>query len=157
MLIDWTSFLLKDMIPVCLDKVIKSLVISFFFAATIFIIIDAIWLMITVKLFYKPLLGSLLLDKPILWAAILFYLVYPMGLTFVILKPAIEAESIALAFWTGLVFGIVAYGTYNLTNMATIKNWSSTVVFVDLIWGGLLTGITSGLVVYIMKNLISTN
>ncbi len=135
----------------------KSLVISFFFAATIFIIIDAIWLMITVKLFYKPLLGSLLLDKPILWAAILFYLVYPMGLTFVILKPAIEAESIALAFWTGLVFGIVAYGTYNLTNMATIKNWSSTVVFVDLIWGGLLTGITSGLVVYIMKNLISTN
>ena len=70
---------------------------------------------------------------------------------------ALSAESIALAFWTGLVFGIVAYGTYNLTNMATIKNWSSTVVFVDLIWGGLLTGITSGLVVYIMKNLISTN
>ena len=135
----------------------KILITSFLFASIIFLIIDVLWLSYSVKVFYRPQLGSLLLDKPILWAAILFYLVYPMGLTFVILKPAIEAESIALAFWTGLVFGIVAYGTYNLTNMATIKNWSSTVVFVDLIWGGLLTGITSGLVVYIMKNLISTN
>ena len=131
----------------------KSLVISFFFAATIFIIIDAIWLMITVKLFYKPLLGSLLLDKPILWAAILFYLIYMFGLMIIIIQPALEKESIFHAFWTGIIFGVVAYGTYNFTNMATVKNWSPYVVFVDTIWGGLLSGSSAALGIFISKKL----
>ena len=132
----------------------KMLISSFLFASIIFLIIDILWLSYSVKVFYRPQLGSLLLDKPILWAAILFYLVYPMGLTFVILKPAIEAESIALAFWTGLVFGIVAYGTYNLTNMAVIKDWSPTVVFVDMFWGGALTAVSATTGVYLAKKIV---
>ena len=132
----------------------KSLVISFFFAATIFIIIDAIWLMITVKLFYKPLLGSLLLDKPILWAAIIFYLIYMLGLMIIIIQPALEKESIFHAFWTGFIFGVVAYGTYNFTNMATVKNWSAYVVFVDTTWGGLLTGSSAAMGIFLSKKLL---
>ena len=55
----------------------------------------------------------------------------------------------------GIIFGIVTYGTYNLTNMATIKNWSSYVVFVDMIWGGLLTGTSASIGIYLSKKIIS--
>ena len=56
-------------------------------------------------------------------------------------------------FFQGAIFGLVAYGTYNLTNMATIKNWSPTVVFVDMLWGALLTGTSVFLGVYLTKKI----
>ena len=130
----------------------KSLILSLVFASSIFLIIDIIWLTITVKSFYRPALGSLLLDKPIMWAAALFYIIYMLGLTLIILRPALINESVFQALWTGIIFGLVAYGTYNLTNMATIKNWSVNVVFVDMIWGGILTGFSSAAGIYITKN-----
>ena len=111
----------------------KILITSFLFASIIFLIIDVLWLSYSVKVFYRPQLGTLLLDKPILWAAILFYLIYMFGLMIIIIQPALEKESIFHAFWTGIIFGVVAYGTYNFTNMATVKNWSPYVVFVDTI------------------------
>ena len=133
----------------------KILLISVFFTSIIFLIIDVIWLSYTVKYFYKPQLGDLLNEKPVMWAAIGFYLVYVIGLSIVILQPAIINDSISQAFWMGLVFGIVAYGTYNLTNMATVKNWSSYVVFVDMFWGGILTGTSSATGIFIAKKIIN--
>ena len=133
----------------------KLLILSSLLMALIFLIIDIIWLSFAVKSFYRPHIGSLLLDKPVMWAAALFYIIYVVGLGVVILQPAINQDSIKMAFFTGIVFGIVAYGTYNLTNMATIKNWSSYVVLVDIIWGGLLTGVSSALGIYIAKKIIS--
>ena len=129
----------------------KSLLIPFVCVSAVFLIIDVLWLSIAVKSFYRPHLGSLLNDKPVMWAAILFYLIYVFGLTILILRPAIINDSIFQGFWTGILFGIVAYGTYNLTNMATIKNWSSTVAIVDMIWGGLLTGTASAIALYLNK------
>ena len=64
---------------------------------------------------------------------------------------AIANDSIFQAFWTGIVFGVVTYGTYNLTNMATIKDWSPTIVFVDMLWGGCLTGFSSAAGIYLSK------
>ena len=129
----------------------KSLIISFFFVSTIFLIIDVLWLSITVKSLYRPALGSLLKDKPVMWAAVLFYFIYMIGLALIIIKPALDNDSIFQALWTGIVFGVVAYGTYNLTNMATIKNWSSSIVWIDMIWGGLLTGFSSATGIYLTK------
>ena len=129
----------------------KQLIISFIFVSTIFLIVDVIWLSITVKLVYKPNLGDLLNDKPVLWAAVLFYIIYMIGLTLIIIKPALASNSVLQAFWTGVIFGIVAYGTYNLTNMATVKNWSSTIVWIDMLWGGLLTGSSSAAGIYLTK------
>ena len=129
----------------------KILLTSMLFASAIFLIIDILWLSYSVKIFYRPQLASLLVDKPILWAAILFYLIYVMGLTIIILQPALEKESIFHAFWTGIVFGVVAYGTYNFTNMATLKNWSVYVVFIDTIWGGLLTGSSAAIGIFLSK------
>ena len=133
----------------------KQLIISFIFVSTIFLIVDVIWLSITVKLVYKPNLGDLLNDKPVLWAAVLFYIIYMIGLILIIIKPALASNSVLQAFWTGVIFGIVAYGTYNLTNMATIKNWSSTIVWIDMLWGGLLTGSSSAASIYLTKTFFS--
>ena len=129
----------------------KILIISFIFVSTIFLIIDILWLSITVKSLYRPALGSLLKDKPVMWAAVLFYIIYMIGLALIILKPALANDSILQALWTGVVFGVVAYGTYNLTNMATVKNWSASIVWIDMIWGGLLTGFSSAVGIYLTK------
>ena len=94
-------------------------------------------------------------DKPVMWAAILFYVIYMLGITLIIIKPAITNISVFQAFWGGIVFGIVAYGTYNLTNMATIHNWSSKIVWIDMLWGGTLTGFSSAIAVYIALTFFS--
>ena len=129
----------------------KTLIISFFFVSTIFLIVDVVWLSITVKSLYRPALGGLLKDKPVMWAAVLFYIIYMIGLTLIILKPALASDSIFQALWTGIVFGVVAYGTYNLTNMATVKNWSASIVWIDMLWGGFLTGFSSAVGIYLTK------
>jgi len=129
----------------------KTLITSFIFVSIIFLIIDVIWLSITVKLLYRPALGGLLNDKPVMWAAVLFYIIYTVSLAIIILQPAISNDSIFQALWTGIIFGLVTYGTYNLTNMATIKDWSPTIVFVDMLWGGCLTGISSAAGIYLSK------
>ena len=129
----------------------KSLIISFIFVSTIFLIIDVLWLSITVKSLYRPALGDLLKDKPVMWAAVLFYIIYMIGLALIILKPALANDSILQALWTGVVFGVVAYGTYNLTNMATVKNWSASIVWIDMLWGGFLTGFSSAAGIYLTK------
>ena len=130
---------------------IKLLIISFIFVSTIFLIIDVLWLSITVKSLYRPALGDLLKDKPVMWAAVLFYIIYMIGVALIILKPALDNDSILQALWTGVVFGVVAYGTYNLTNMATIKNWSASIVWIDMLWGGFLTGFSSAVGIYLTK------
>ena len=129
----------------------KSLIISFIFVSTIFLIVDVVWLSFTVKSLYRPALGSLLKDKPVMWAAVLFYFIYMIGVALIILKPALTSDSIFQALWTGFVFGVVAYGTYNLTNMATLKNWSSSIVWIDMFWGGFLTGFSSAVGIYLTK------
>ena len=129
----------------------KLLIISFIFVSTIFLIIDVLWLSITVKSLYRPALGSLLKDKPVMWAAVLFYIFYMIGVALIILKPALANDSILQALWTGVVFGVVAYGTYNLTNMATVKNWSASIVWIDMLWGGFLTGFSSAVGIYLTK------
>ena len=134
---------------------IKLLIISFIFVSTIFLIIDVLWLSITVKSLYRPALGDLLKDKPVMWAAVLFYIIYMIGVALIILKPALANDSILQALWTGVVFGVVAYGTYNLTNMATVKNWSASIVWIDMLWGGFLTGFSSAVGIYLTKAFFS--
>ena len=132
----------------------KILILSTFFAAILFLLIDIIWLSFAVKNFYRPNIGNLLLDKPVMWAAALFYIIYVLGLAIVILEPAIKSEDYTKLIINAFVFGLVAYGTYNLTNMATITGWSSKVVFVDMFWGGFLTAFSSYFGILIAKKLL---
>ena len=121
----------------------KVLFISFVFTALILLSIDAVWLYYAGKYFYEPNIGLLLRDEPIIWAAVLFYLLYPVGVSILIIKPALSKRPVGKVFWNGVVLGSMAYGTYNFTNMAILTGWSVEVVFVDIIWGGLLTGTSS--------------
>ena len=121
----------------------KMILSATFLAALIFLIIDIIWLSFAVKSFYRPNIGHLLLDKPVMWAAAMFYIVYVVGIGVVIIEPSINFDSSFSFILKAFIFGLVAYGTYNLTNMAMVKGWSPSVVFVDMIWGGSLTAFSS--------------
>jgi uncharacterized membrane protein len=78
-----------------------------------------------------------------MWAAALFYIIYVLGIGVVIIEPSINLDNTFGFLFKAFIFGLVAYGTYNLNNMATIKGWSPSVVLVDMIWGGSLTAFSS--------------
>ena len=133
---------------------IKCMLVATLIASIIFLIIDVIWLSFATKSFYRPLIGNLLSDKPVMWAAALFYILYVFGMALVVIQPCIDSASLFRTIYTGFIFGLVAYGTYNLTNMATIKGWSTKVVFVDMIWGGSLTAFSSYFGILLAKRVL---
>ena len=89
-----------------------------------------------------------------MWAAALFYLIYVLGMATVVIQPCIDSGSIFKTIYTGFIFGLVAYGTYNLTNMAVLKGWSPTVTFVDMFWGGSLTAVSASTGLYLAKKFV---
>ena len=77
-----------------------------------------------------------------------------MGVVILVVVPKLNEGLLRSVFYNGFVLGIVAYGTYNLTNMAALNGWSVNVVVVDMIWGGLLTGISALLTVYVTRDIL---
>ena len=132
----------------------KCMLLATLIASIIFLIIDVIWLSFATKSFYRPLIGNLLSDTPVMWAAALFYILYVIGMAIVVIQPCVDSASIFKTIYTGFVFGLVAYGTYNLTNMAVLKGWSPTVTFVDMFWGGSLTALSASTGLYIAKKIV---
>ena len=132
----------------------KVTLISFLIMTAIFLFIDIIWLSQSVNYFYSPHIGDLLRETPLILPAILFYLIYPLGVTILVIVPKLDNGSLRSILFNGLVLGVVAYGTYNLTNMAALKGWSVNVVIVDMIWGGVLTGISAVLATYVMRRVL---
>ncbi len=118
-------------------------------ALPVFFLIDLIWLGLVAKNFYKTQIGFLM--KPdINWAAaIVFYLVFITGLTIFVIMPAIERESWTHALLFGVLFGCVTYATYDLTNLATLKDWPFLVTVVDLAWGTALGALVSVITYFI--------
>jgi uncharacterized membrane protein len=109
-----------------------------------FLAIDMVWLGLVARGFYKQHLGYLLSDKPNWAAAIVFYLLFIAGLLVFVVMPALEANSWRKLLFLGASFGLITYATYDLTNMATVKNWPWVVTVVDLAWGIVLaTGVSS--------------
>jgi uncharacterized membrane protein len=120
-------------------------------ALPVFFAIDMVWLGLVAKNFYKNQIGFLM--KPdINWAAaILFYLLFIVGLVIFVIAPAVEKGSWVQALLFGALFGLITYATYDLTNLATVKGWPIFVTFVDLAWGT-----TLGALVSIVSYLISS-
>lgn len=109
-------------------------------AAIVFLAIDFVWLTRIARQFYFEKIGDLLLERPNLGAAAAFYAVYVIGIVFFAVAPAIRSGSGLTAIGHGMLFGLLAYATYDMTNYATLKNWSLTVALVDMAWGAVLTG-----------------
>ncbi len=103
-----------------------------------FLAIDMVWLVIVARGFYRKHLGFLLSDQPNWWAAIAFYLLFVVGLLVFAVVPGVQASSLRRAVVLGGFFGLVTYATYDLTNLATVKNWPWIVTVVDMVWGTIL-------------------
>lgn len=116
-------------------------------------IIDAFWLSVVANKFYKSQIGQLLLEKPNMVAAVAFYIIYVVGIVVFALGPALEKDSWLVAAGLGALFGFVAYATYDLTNLATLKDWTVRLVLVDLLWGTVLTSAVTVLSFFALKQL----
>lgn len=108
-----------------------------------FLAIDAVWLATMSSVLYRPTLGDILLDVPRWGPAIVFYLVYPIGIVVFAVSPAVKLGSVQQAALLGALFGALAYATYDLTNYATLKNWSLTITIADIAWGAVLSGVAA--------------
>ena len=124
-----------------------SWVLIWAIAAVIMLAIDMVWLMGIGRGFYVQEIGDLLLEKPNLLPALAFYVLYSIGVTVIVIAPAIEAQSVVRALIYGLLFGLVAYGTYDLTNLAVMKGFTTKIALIDMVWGGLITGFVSAVTV----------
>jgi uncharacterized membrane protein len=109
----------------------------------VFFAIDMLWLGFIAKDFYRENIGKLLTDNVNWTAAIVFYLMFIAGLVIFVISPAIEKSSWFYALIYGALFGLITYATYDLTNLATLKDWSLKVTIVDLIWGMVLSATVS--------------
>lgn len=109
----------------------------------VFFAIDMLWLGVVAKNFYRAQIGSLLKTDVNWSAAILFYLVFIAGIVFFVLAPALEKTSWRHALFAGAAFGFITYATYDLTNLATMKDWPVLVTVVDLAWGTVLSASVS--------------
>lgn len=118
---------------------------AYIYLLVIFTVIDAIWLSFASKLIYAKPLAHLMAEKPNLIPAISFYLLYPLAIyVLVFFKSETDLKTVLIK---ALMLGITAYATYNLTNAAILKNWPTHLVFIDIIWGGVVTVLTA----YIFK------
>lgn len=107
--------------------------------------IDLIWLGWLAKDFYKKQLGEMMSTQPIWPAAILFYVLFLIGLNYFAISPALESGSARDAWVNGALFGFFTYMTYELTNLAVLANWPKALVIPDILWGTLLASVVSGL------------
>jgi len=109
----------------------------------VFFVIDMLWLGVFAKGFYRRQLNFILSPQVNWAAAVVFYLMYIVGILFFAVRPAVSNNSWAQAAALGALFGFFTYATYDLTNLATIKNWPLVMVVVDILWGVCLCALVS--------------
>jgi uncharacterized membrane protein len=129
----------------------KTSVFTYLIAGIAFLGLDFVWLGVMGNALYRPQLGNLVLEKFLLPPAAAFYLIYPIGIAVFAVSPALQAGSALMALGYGLLFGFLAYATYNLTNMSTLRGWSAVVTTVDTFWGAVATGAAAIIAYWIMK------
>lgn len=123
----------------------KVNVVAFASTLIIFVAIDAIWLRGMADVLYRPTLGDMLAPEFRVAPALLFYLIFVAALTFFAVLPSLEpGKGLATALLHGAIFGFAAYATYDLTNQATLKNWSTMLTIADLAWGTVLSAVAAG-------------
>jgi uncharacterized membrane protein len=119
------------------------LLITFLVSISVLVIFDLIWIGIIAKKFYRKQLDSIMSSSVNWWAAAVFYLLYTLGLMVFVIVPGMEHGNILRVFLMGALFGLIAYGTYNLTNLATLKDFGLKMVLFDMPWGAALTATIS--------------
>ncbi|MCM2560552.1 DUF2177 family protein [Lutimaribacter sp. EGI FJ00015] len=131
-----------------------QIVLLYGVTALFFLVVDAIMLTKIMSPLFETHLGDQLRDSPRLGAAALFYLFYVVGVLVFVSLPALRADAPMQALWMGAMLGAVAYGTYEFTSFAVMKNWHWQMVVADTTWGAVLTGSSAFVGVWITRALI---
>ena len=118
-------------------------------------VLDAVWLTVVARSFYRDNIGHLIGDATNWPPAIAFYVIYTIGAWFFATQPGVDDASVLTGALRGAAFGLVAYATYDLTNHATLRNWPTVVTVVDMAWGTLLTATVAGVATWITLSLAS--
>jgi uncharacterized membrane protein len=122
----------------------RTITIAYATALVTMGILDGAWLSFATSKLYKPGIGHLMAAKPVIPAAIIFYLLYAAGVTYLITLPSL-ATGPTNALIRGAVLGLIAYGTYDLTSLAILNGWPTSITIADMIWGTILTGATAAI------------
>ena len=115
--------------------------------------IDLVWLLGVAKNLYREQMGDLMASEPKLAAGLAFYLLYALGVCIFVILPALSKQSLIYALQYGALFGFFCYMTYDLTNLAVIRNFPTQLAFVDIAWGSLVTAACSGLAYWVGNRL----
>lgn len=130
---------------------LKTTLLSYLLTFGVFLFIDMIWLGIIAKNIYQKYLGHFLTNDVNWTAAIIFYIIFVIGISIFVIYPAVDKNDVLSAITMGALFGFFTYATYDLTNLATLKNWPIKIVIIDIIWGAFLSSSVSIAGFYILK------
>jgi uncharacterized membrane protein len=122
---------------------LRSGAIGYVAAALTMLSLDAVWLSVTANSLYRPLIGDLMFDGFRVAPAIAFYLLYLCAIVIFAIRPAFSTERWTTALGYGALFGLFAYGTYDLTNQATLRIWPTALTLADMTWGCALTAVSA--------------
>lgn len=115
----------------------------FIVAFLVFLAIDLVWLGLIAKKLYRKHLGFIMSEDVNWTAAVIFYIIFIAGIVLFVVTPALESGSLYHSIIYGALFGLVTYSTYDLTNLATLKNWPVRITIIDLAWGSFLSASVS--------------
>jgi uncharacterized membrane protein len=134
----------------------KLYIVSYLAAALIFLGCDAVWLSIMGNALYRPALGDLMAPSFRVVPAVIFYALYVVGIVYFPITAAFASGRWSTALIQGACLGFFAYATYDLTNQATLRQWSTTVTVVDMAWGTIATAIAATVAYLIARAIIGT-
>jgi uncharacterized membrane protein len=115
--------------------------------------IDLVWLLGVAKNVYREQMGDLMASEPKLVAGLAFYVIYALGVCIFVILPAISKQSLVYALQYGALFGFFCYMTYDLTNLAVVRNFPTQLAFIDMAWGSFVTAICAGLAYWVGNKL----
>jgi uncharacterized membrane protein len=132
-----------------MNRNIKVYLLTF----AVFLVIDMIWLSVIASSLYSRYLGYIMSPTPNLFAAFVFYALFIVGLLVFVILPALKEKSMQTTLGRAALFGLVTYATYDLTNLATLKDWPLTITIIDLIWGTVLSTLVTWISLMLIKRL----
>ena len=129
--------------------------IAYALSLFVLVVLDLFWLLGPGRPLYVSEIGGLLRSQPQLGVSLAFYLLYAAGLTYFGVMPSLKASSAVLALGQGALFGLMAYATYDLTNLAVLNGFTLRIALIDMAWGTVLSGVTAWIVTNLLMKFIS--
>lgn len=129
--------------PTTIRRMTTKHLVTWLITFIVMVVIDLLWLGVIAKGLYQQGMGNLMSPEPRVGIAALFYLMYPIGLVIFAVMPGVDANSVLRAGVLGALFGLFAYSTYDLTNLAIVRNWPVALSFIDIAWGTVVSGVAS--------------